>query len=69
LRSYETTGSTLHFAIWLLALFPEFQERLREEISQVMGDSEEITFDHLRRMHFLRAIVQETLRIFPIAPT
>lgn len=36
---YETTGNLMHFALYHVASLPEVQERLREEIDSVVGDS------------------------------
>ena len=38
LAGYATTHNTLTFIFYLLALHPEWQERLQEEIESVIGD-------------------------------
>ncbi|KAL3094052.1 hypothetical protein niasHT_027380 [Heterodera trifolii] len=65
---FETTGATLSFAVYMLAIESEIQEKLREEVIEVLGENEMITYEHLKRMNYLRAFVQETLRMFPVAP-
>ncbi len=39
LGGYETSAVTLHFALYLLALHPEIQDKCLEEINQVLGDT------------------------------
>uniref|UniRef100_A0A1I8BCE8 Cytochrome P450 n=2 Tax=Meloidogyne hapla TaxID=6305 RepID=A0A1I8BCE8_MELHA len=68
LNRYDTTGSVLQFAIYMLALHPEAQAKLREEINDVLGIEDQITYEHLKSMEYLQAVVQETLRIYPPAP-
>lgn len=68
IAGYDTTGSVLQFAIYMLALHPEAQAKLREEINDVLGIEDQITYEHLKSMEYLQAVVQETLRIYPPAP-
>ncbi|CAK5083086.1 unnamed protein product [Meloidogyne enterolobii] len=64
IAGYDTTGSVLQFAIYMLAMNPEVQAKLREEIN-----CEQISYEHLKRMEYLQAVVQETLRMYPPAPS
>uniref|UniRef100_A0A915N072 Cytochrome P450 n=1 Tax=Meloidogyne javanica TaxID=6303 RepID=A0A915N072_MELJA len=68
IAGYDTTGSVLQFAIYMLAMNPEVQAKLREEINCVLGEEEQISYEHLKRMEYLQAVVQETLRMYPPAP-
>src|ERR1700722_8363174 len=38
LAGYESTSSTLHLAIYLLALHPEWQEKCRKEVLEIIGN-------------------------------
>lgn len=64
---YETTGSTLHFIVYCLAALPKIQEKVREEIMEVVGDEKEITYEHIKKLIYLDQVVQETLRMYPAA--
>ncbi len=59
---YDTTGTTLAFAIYELSKNPDVQERLRNEVEDVVGDAEEITYDHIQSMTYLDQVISETLR-------
>lgn len=67
---YDTTANTIAFASYLLAIHPEVQDWLAEEIAAVAGSSEasieswdyRTFFPQLKRC---RAILLETLRLYP----
>jgi len=53
-----STGFTLHF----MATHPEIQQRLYEEIMDVVGPEDNITPAHLKELRYLDACVKESLR-------
>ncbi|MGA1342485.1 MAG: cytochrome P450 [Hyphomonas sp.] len=64
LAGHETTASALTWAVYILASRPEILSRLRAEVDAVAGDGP-ISFEHTRRMPFVRAVFRETLRLYP----
>ncbi|KAL0949003.1 hypothetical protein HGRIS_009102 [Hohenbuehelia grisea] len=64
----DTTATTLTFAVYLLARHPKALARLREEILSHVGSSRPPTYEDLREMKYLRAVVNETLRLYPAVP-
>ena len=55
---YETSGSTMSFALYELALHPEVQNRLRAEIMQVLNKHNgELTYDCVKKMVYLDMVV------------
>lgn len=53
----------------MLALHPEYQERVFQEILTVMPEKDtELTQAHLDKLEFTDLCIRETLRIFPTAP-
>jgi len=64
----DTTASTLTFAVAMLADNPHVLRRLREEILSVLGSGQTPTFEHVREMKYLRAVINETLRLYPPVP-
>lgn len=42
---FETTATALHFIVYMLALFPEVQEKVRIELEDVVGD--EVSYGYL----------------------
>ncbi|KAG0701642.1 cytochrome P450 [Suillus ampliporus] len=68
LAGRDTTASTLTSAIYLLAMHPEFLTRLREEIISKVGTTRRPTYDDIKELKYLRAVLNETLRLFPAVP-
>ncbi|GFY55818.1 cytochrome P450 3A8 [Trichonephila inaurata madagascariensis] len=67
LVGYETTASTLTFLAYELALNPEWQDKLIEEVDKVFEKHSEMSYDTVRDMKVLDAVVSETLRMYPVA--
>ncbi|KAG2338542.1 cytochrome P450 [Suillus weaverae] len=61
----DTTAATMTFAIYMLAQHPDVLRRLREEILSKVGSSRRPTYDDMRDMKYLRAVINETLRLYP----
>lgn len=64
---YETTVMTLGFAAYHCAINPEIQERLIEEIKNAVDKHGEISYESIQDMHYLSAVFDETLRMYPAA--
>lgn len=61
----DTTAATLTFSVYKLAQHPDVLQRLREEILAKVGPSRRPTYDDIRDMKYLRAVINETLRLYP----
>ncbi|XP_012351940.1 cytochrome P450 3A4 isoform X2 [Nomascus leucogenys] len=64
---YETTSSVLSFIMYELATHPDVQQKLQEEIDAVLPNKAPPTYDTVLQMEYLDMVVNETLRLFPIA--
>ena len=65
LAGRDTTACTLTFAVYMLAEHPEVLSRLREEILSRVGPTAAPTLEDIREMKYLRAFINETLRLYP----
>ncbi|OWF54739.1 cytochrome P450 3A8-like [Mizuhopecten yessoensis] len=63
---YETTTITLSMASYYLAMYPEYQDKLRQELLDKIG-SKTMTYDNIRDVEYLEMVINETLRISPPA--
>jgi cytochrome P450 len=63
LAGHETTATALFWSLYLLALDPVAQEQLAEEARHVSDNGEA----DLERLKFTRAVVDETMRLYPAA--
>jgi cytochrome P450 family 3 subfamily A len=60
---YETTSVLMSFFFYVMAIEPVIQEKVYEEIRQVLGD--EITYEKLQQLPYLDMVISETLRMYP----
>ncbi|KAJ6589962.1 cytochrome P450 [Mycena vulgaris] len=63
----DTTMSVLTNVIYFLSVSPAVIEKLRAEITEVMGDGRP-TYDNIKQMKYLRAVLNETMRLYPPVP-
>ena len=66
----DTTAGLLSFVIFELARNPSMYNKLREEILDKFGTSnlQDITFENLKKCEYLKAVLNETLRMYPSVP-
>ncbi|KAK7682024.1 hypothetical protein QCA50_014988 [Cerrena zonata] len=62
---HETTAHTLCFAFALLALYPDEQERLLEEVIKYTPGDKLPMYEDAHSMTYLTAVINETLRLYP----
>lgn len=62
----EKISSTIASTLYLLAIHPEVQERLRKEVDECCaahGDCPDL--DTITKLNYLRCVVSETMRLYP----
>lgn len=64
----DTNAITVSNACYLLCLYPEYQQRLLEELSTLPTHKDIVDDCHLRDKSCLLGIINETLRLFPPVP-
>eukprot|EP01130_Rhizamoeba_saxonica_P005609 TRINITY_DN2236_c0_g1_i1.p1 TRINITY_DN2236_c0_g1~~TRINITY_DN2236_c0_g1_i1.p1 ORF type:complete len:459 (-),score=74.79 TRINITY_DN2236_c0_g1_i1:72-1448(-) len=67
-EGHDTTGSALAFTLYCLANHPEIQERVYEEVTEVLGEKRYPTVDDLNKLEYLEMCIKESLRLFPPVP-
>lgn len=65
LAGHETSASALAWSLYLLALYPQVQERVAAEAA-TLGDQPE--FAALSRLKYTRDVFREVLRLYPPVP-
>ncbi|KAF3688323.1 Sterol 26-hydroxylase, mitochondrial [Channa argus] len=68
LGGVDTTSNTLSWTLYHLARDPRVQDRLYKEVNSVCPDKREPTTDDLRQMPYLKAVLKEILRLYPVVP-
>ncbi|XP_022304770.1 cytochrome P450 3A11-like isoform X1 [Crassostrea virginica] len=66
LVGYDTTSNALTFAAYNLATHPECQEKLIQEIDEVLG-KECPNYDNVQKLEYLEKVFNESLRLYPSA--
>lgn len=67
LAGSETTSTTLCWALLFLCKYPQCQSTLHKEIDEILHQRVPSTTD-ANNMDYAKAVIQETLRIRPVAP-
>ncbi|KAJ7062829.1 cytochrome P450 [Mycena amicta] len=64
----DTSAAGITFAIYMLAEHPDMACRLREEVLNRVGPSGRPTHEDIKNMPYLRAFINETMRLYPPIP-
>ena len=65
IAGYETTSTSLTWAILLLSKFPHIQSKVREEIKKFISDDKELTHENLSKLKYLDNCIKESMRLYP----
>ncbi|KAI3353350.1 hypothetical protein L3Q82_019884 [Scortum barcoo] len=65
---YETSSSSLTFLAYNLATNPHVMERLQKEVDSTFPNKAPIEYQALMQMEYLDSVINESLRLYPIAP-
>ncbi|KAK9949405.1 hypothetical protein M0R45_004929 [Rubus argutus] len=63
-----TTYTVLEWAMTEILRHPRIMSKLQNEIRGIVGKKADITEQDLNEMHYLKAVIKETLRLHPPAP-
>ncbi|KAL7606529.1 cytochrome P450 736A117 [Lactuca sativa] len=65
----DTTATVLEWAFAELLKQPKLFKKLQDEVRMVLQDKEQISQQDIDNMTYLKAVIKETLRLHPPAPT
>ncbi|KAM7343836.1 putative cytochrome P450 6a13 [Cochliomyia hominivorax] len=69
LAGFDTSSTTMSFCLYELALNQEVQNKLRNEILEVLEQNDnEITYECIKEMKYLDMVLAETLRKYSVTP-
>nr|AID61457.1 cytochrome P450 [Calliphora stygia] len=69
-EGHDTTTSGISFALYLIARHPQVQEKLVEEIKQVLGTDKHkpVTYRELQDLKYMECVIKESQRLYPSVP-
>ncbi|XP_065216834.1 uncharacterized protein LOC135843031 [Planococcus citri] len=67
IAGFDNSSSALAFMLFGLALHPQMQEKVRNEIWSILDTNDgEFTYDMMKKMPYLEMIIAETFRKYPL---
>ncbi|CAE7126410.1 unnamed protein product, partial [Rhizoctonia solani] len=63
---HETTAHTLSFCLGLLALYPEVQQEVYEQVKQVLGSRDKLEYSDMNDLNLVECVFWEGLRLYPV---
>ncbi|XP_012999667.2 cytochrome P450 4B1 isoform X1 [Cavia porcellus] len=67
-EGHDTTTSGISWFLYCMALYPEHQQRCREEAREILGDQDSFKWDDLGKMTYLTMCIKECFRLYPPVP-
>ncbi|KAL3511394.1 hypothetical protein ACH5RR_030797 [Cinchona calisaya] len=64
----DTTSATLEWTMTELARHPNIMKRAQEEVRQIAASKGRVEETDLQHLHYLRAVIKETMRLHPPVP-
>ena len=69
MQGSETTANQVAFILLMLAMHPEVQERVYEEIVSIYGSAaSDLSYETISAQTYLEQVIKETMRVYPVAP-
>lgn len=67
-EGHDTVSSGISWAMYNLAVYPEFQDKCRQEVLEALNGKTHIEWDDLSKFHFLTRFIKESMRLYPPVP-
>ncbi|RIB13037.1 cytochrome P450 [Gigaspora rosea] len=65
---HETTADALSTLLYLLAVHKDIQQKAREEVMEILGDSLTPSAEQLKSLKYINMLIYENLRMYPSVP-
>ncbi|XP_064212412.1 cytochrome P450 4g15 isoform X1 [Tribolium castaneum] len=66
--SQDSQSSAVAFTCMMLGAYPHIQDKVVEELSEVLSNKTCVTLDELSKLNYLDMCLKESMRLFPVAP-
>ncbi|KAH8238684.1 hypothetical protein KR038_000926, partial [Drosophila bunnanda] len=68
IAGFETSSSTMGYALYELANHPDIQDKVRAEVEEVLEKhGQQLTYESTKDLKYLNMVIDETSRLYPIA--
>ena len=64
-EGHDTTTSGISWTLYCLARYPEHQEKVREEVRNVLMGREWLDYDDLKELKYTQWVIKEAMRLYP----
>ena len=64
-EGHDTTTSGISWTLYCLAKYPEHQEKIREEVKNVLMGREWLEYDDLKDLKYTQWCIKEAMRLYP----
>ncbi|MFF3227545.1 cytochrome P450 [Nocardia suismassiliense] len=68
LAAHHTTGVAISWTLYLLAQHPDVADRVADELARVLGDRPAPDYADLKRLTYLKMVLEESMRLYPPGP-
>lgn len=69
LKGFETTALTVSYIILMLALHPEYQERVFQELHDIFPEQRsDVTVEDIAKFQYTEQFIKESMRYTPTVP-
>jgi hypothetical protein len=65
IAALETTSSALAYAVHYLVNYPDLQEKVREEVRELLQRDGKLDFNVVTELKYMEAFLNESLRLYP----
>lgn len=65
IAGFTTASSTMSFMAYELAVNPDIQKKLQQEVDVVVSTNDQVSYEDVLKMKYLDQVVSETLRKYP----
>ncbi|GAB0086096.1 Cytochrome P450 [Sergentomyia squamirostris] len=65
---FESSALITSYCVLMLAMHPDIQAKVYEEIGAVISDPNDIKYDELGNLKYTERVIKETMRLFPTVP-
>jgi len=64
-EGHDTTSASAVWSLYYLAMYPDIQQKVYEELVEVLGESDSINVEQAGKLKYLDMVTKETLRLRP----